>query len=77
MTAALLLFQSHGGGAHPVLLAAEGSHSGGGGEGGRGHACGPRAATQERRRGAEPLRSTTCSAENLINSYVVVSALIS
>ena len=34
LTAALCLFQSHSGGAHPVLLAAEGPHSGGGGEGG-------------------------------------------
>lgn len=57
--AALFLFQSHGGGAHPILLSAEGSDSGGGGEGGRGHAGGPRAATQEKRRGSEPLRWTT------------------
>ncbi len=55
-TAALFLFQSHSGGAHPVLLTAERSHSGGGGAGGRGHAGGPRAASQERWRGPEPLR---------------------
>lgn len=55
----MFLFQSHSRRAHPVLLAAEGSDSGGGREGGWGHAGGSGPAAQERRRGSEPLRLTT------------------
>lgn len=57
----VFLFQSHSGGAHPILLTAERSDTGGGREGGWGHAGWPWAASQERWWGSEPLRWTTCS----------------